>query len=82
MPRLILELGGGAQTADVQASVMSVPGVADATAARQANAIIVTVGELTASVRDALANQPGVVAVHEDIQAVPQVADRGDVEDF
>lgn len=82
MPRLILELAGGARTADVRASVMSVPAVADAVEARQSNAVIVTVSELTADVRSALANQPGVVAVHEDLQALPQVADRGDVEDF
>lgn len=82
MPRLILELGSGARTADVRASVMSVPEVADATEAVQSNAVIVTVSELTADVRRALANQPGVVAVHEDLQALPQVADPGDVEDF
>lgn len=82
MPRLIVELGSGAQAASVQASIMSVQGVEDAVTAQQAHAIIVTVPEVTASVRQQLASLPNVTAVHEDIQAVPQEADPGAIRDF
>lgn len=81
MPRLILELSRTATAASVQSTVSALPFVQDATAATQANAVIVSVPDVTGDVRQQLANQSGVVAVHEDLQALPQVADR-EVEDF
>lgn len=82
MPRLILELGSGAQPASVSASVLSLAGVQDAREAAQANVVVVTVESVTADVRDRLARQPGVTGVHDDLQGIPQVADEREVEDF
>lgn len=82
MPRLILTLGSGAQTADVQASALSHPQVADAIQAEQAGAVIVNVPEISTATRQELANMPGVTGVHDDIQGIPLIAEGEEVEDF
>lgn len=82
MPRVILTLGAGAQTADVRASALSQPFVMDAVEAAQANGVIVSVDDLTSERRDQLANLPGVTGVHDDLQGIPLVADEQEVEDF
>lgn len=82
MPRLILALGRGADSASVQSSALAVPQVEDAVSATQASAVIVSVSDLTATTRQQLADLPGVVGVFEDIQGVPFVADTEEVEDF
>lgn len=82
MARAILQLGAGARTADVQASALSVAGVTDAVQASQADAVIVTVESLSQQRRRELANLPGVEAVFDDIQGLPLVADRDEIEDF
>lgn len=82
MPRLILQLGAGARTADVRASVAALPQVQDAVATTVGNAVIVSVPEVTSQTRQELLNQPGVENVFDDIQAFPQVADAQEREDF
>jgi len=82
MPRLILELGPGARTADVRTAALSRPGVTDASEARQANGVIVSVDEVTPQVKDDLANQPGVKNVWEDLQGLPLIANPEEIQDF
>lgn len=82
MPRLILALDSGAQTADVRASVAGVSGVEDAVEAQQANAVLVSVPQVTSDLRQRLLSQPGVSDIFDDIQAIPQVASQEEVEDF
>lgn len=81
MPRLILSLSPGVSTANVSAQAARVAGVTDTVQARQGNAVIVNVDELSEAKRQELADLNGVAAVHDDLQAVPQVADR-EAEDF
>lgn len=81
MPRLFLTLDRGAQAATVQSAAQQLGFVQDAVTARQAGAVIVTVDEITSSIRQQLAEQPGVDAVFEDIQAIPAVVTE-EVEDF
>lgn len=81
MPRIILDLGPGVQANSVAPQALQVQGVSDARPTRAANTVIVTVDELTTERRQELANLPGVDRVFDDIQAVPQVADR-EAEDF
>lgn len=82
MPRLILTTGGGARTADVEASALNVASVQDAVQATQASAVIVSVPEITSQTRQELASLPGVTGVHEDLQGLPLVADEEAVSDF
>lgn len=82
MPRLILTLGSGARTADVRASALSNPQVQDAVEATQADAVIVSVSDVTSSTRAELSSMPGVTGVHDDIQGIPLVAEGEEVEDF
>lgn len=82
MPRLILTTGAGASTADVQAGAVSLAGVQDAVQARQADAVIVSVPELSTQIREELANVAGVTGVHEDLQGIPLVASGDEVQDF
>lgn len=82
MPRLILQLGAGARTADVQANVLNVPQVQDAVPSRAGNSVIVSVPELTQGAREELLNTPGVERIFDDIQGQPLVASEEEVEDF
>lgn len=79
MPRFLVELDSGVSTADAQPLLASVQGVQDVTQSRAFNGFIVS---SDASAKREIANQPGVAAVYDDIQAVPQVADPDAQEDF
>lgn len=82
MARLILEVSGGARPSTVTAAALNAADVTDAVEANQAGAVIVTVDQVSPDVRQRLADLPGVVAVHDDLQGLPQVADEQEVEDF
>lgn len=82
MPRLLLQLGAGAQAADVAGGVTALSMVQDAQPASQANAVIVSVSQVTPEIRTELAEQPGVESVHDDLQGIPLVAEEGAVTDF
>lgn len=82
MPRLILSLSPGAQTADARQQALQVANVQDAVEARQSNAVIVSVPEITSATRQELASLPNVEGVFDDLQALPQVADEEAVRDF
>lgn len=79
MARFIVQLKGGTSPSSVQPSIMATEGVTDVTATRQFDGFIVTG---PASAKQAVAENPGVDAVYEDLQAVPQVADDRAAEDF
>jgi len=79
MPRFLVELESGAETAAAQTAIASVQGVREATPTRAFGGLIVTAD---AGARQQIADQPGVARVYDDIQAVPQVADEQEVQDF
>jgi hypothetical protein len=79
MPRFLVKLSEGTAPASAQPAVAAVQGVEDATPARSTNALVVT-GD--AGSKQSIAEQAGVEAVYDDIQAVPQVADMGSTKDF
>lgn len=79
MPRFLVQLQPGVQSATAQATISSVRGVTEATPARTFNGLLVTAD---AGSKQEVADQPGVQRVYDDIQAVPQVADNDQVQDF
>lgn len=79
MPRYLVELESGANAQTIQPSLMSVSGVREASPSRSFNGLLVSAD---AGSKQELANQAGVAAVYDDIQAVPQVADKSATRDF
>lgn len=79
MPRFLVQLESGAEAASVQTTLMSTEGVTEATPSRTFNGLIV---DADAGAKQRIADQPGVQRVYDDIQALPQVADQTDREEF
>lgn len=84
MPRLIVALRPGVQTASTRTAALQVAGVQDAVEAREAHAVIVSIpeDELTPETRQRLADLPGATGVFDDIQGIPQIEDEDTVQDF